>query len=173
MRCFIFALCLAGCAAVPPAQTNQEHCPYEGAHPHAAKIECPYEVIGTYLQGISDFAHRRWDPQRTLANPNEYVERHGGRALMAVLNVRVDAFGKINETGLQRSSGVGRIDSDALGVFPKGESMLYPPSCALSEGSFRFNVGLCVEVIRPKELHIPGPTDEPESRAEVIIPGRR
>jgi hypothetical protein len=167
MRYYAVALCLAGCAAVPTTPTSQEHCPYEGAHPHAAQIDCPYEVLGTYLQGISDFAHHRWDPQRTLTNPNEYVEKHGGRALTAVLTVQVDAAGKIHEASLQRSSGVGRIDGDALNVFPTGESMLYPPSCALSEGSFRFNVGLCVEVIRPTELQFE------QSPEDTVIRGRQ
>jgi hypothetical protein len=166
------AACLAtSCAEVAPAPTTQEHCPIAGAQPHAARIDCPYEVLGTFLQGISTFAQRRWDPQRTLSNPNEYVDKHGGRALTAVLTVRVDAAGKINETDLQRSSGVEKIDGQALNVFPKGESMLYPPSCALSEGSFQFRVGLCVEVIRPTELRWNEPGDEPR-QGVFILPDR-
>jgi hypothetical protein len=172
-RAALAASLATSCAVVTPAPTTQEHCPYDGAQPHAARVDCPYEVLGTFLQGISQFAHGRWDPQRTLSNPNDYVTQYGGRALTAVLSVRVNAFGKIDQLGLQRSSGVERIDGDALNVFPKGESMLYPPSCALSEGSFSFRVGLCVEVVRPSELRW-DVEERPEPRAGVlIVPDRR
>ena len=60
------ALVLTSCAVVTPAPSTQEHCPIGGAQPHAARIECPYEVLGMFLQSISDFAQKRWDPQRSV-----------------------------------------------------------------------------------------------------------
>jgi hypothetical protein len=153
------ALALSGCivAAAPGKVTEppQEHCPYDGAHANAFEAKCPDEVMGRYLQSVSDFAHNRWEPQRRLSDPNAYVDHYGGKALMAVLGVRVDSGGRIDEVGLHRSSGVEGIDTQALQVFHKGEAIPYPPYCALDEGSVRFRVGLCVEVIKPEEPHWP------------------
>jgi hypothetical protein len=150
---------MAGCTVVTVApaqpQPEQEHCPYDGAHMNSAKSECPYEIMGQFLQSVSDYAHKRWDPQRRLSDPNPYVEKHGGRALMAVLGVRINSMGTIDEVGLHRSSGVERIDNEALYVFHRGDSVLYPPACALREGAVRFRVGLCVEVVRGGEPRTP------------------
>jgi hypothetical protein len=39
--------------------------------------------------------------------------------------------------------------------------VLYPPSCALTDGRFRFRIGLCVEVLRPKRWQPPAIQQKP------------
>jgi hypothetical protein len=147
------ALCAAGgCGVVstPPAQTSagaRQRCPDDGVRANPDPSLCPDDVMDRFLQSVAEYAHKRWDPQRTISDPNTVVHEHGGQALMAVLGVRIDAAGHVDGVGLRRSSGVQRIDDQALDVFRKGDTLLYPPACAVSGGGVNFRVGLCVEVI--------------------------
>jgi TonB family protein len=167
------ALVMCGCAITTsssdPPELAQERCPFEGAPLEAAKTDCSPEVLAPFVQSVSDASHRNWDPQTTLANPNGYVSKYGGKALTAVLGVSVDAQGKVAAVDLARSSGDDTLDSLALNALPKGRSVLYPPACALRDGAFQFRLGMCLEVINPRRwkgprIHIDWPTTTEASR---------
>jgi TonB family protein len=148
-----FAVCAllgSGCVVTSAASEGprpaQEHCPFESAPMQTAKTECPPEVLDLFVQAVSERGHKNWDPQRLVSDPNSYVDRYGGKALMTVVGVSVDPTGGIAELGVAKSSGDDTLDHLAVEALRKGGALLYPPACALTDGEFRFRVGLCLEV---------------------------
>jgi TonB family protein len=117
-----------------------------------AKTECPPELLDTFVQAVAERGHMNWDPQHDVSDPNWYVDRYAGKALMTVVGMSVDQAGDVAMVDVAKSSGDEKLDRMAVEALRKGGALrkngvlLYPPACALTDGEFRFRVGMCLEV---------------------------
>ena len=149
--------CVVANGTQPPPAPPRERCPYESAPMQVATTDCPPEVLEPFVNTVSAFSHRNWDPQKMLQDSNRYVDRYGGKAMMTILGMRLDARGKVSAVSLTKSSGDEDIDQVATNAFHLGASVGSPPACALKDGGYQFRLGLCLEVIpsaRPRLPHL-------------------
>jgi TonB family protein len=147
--------CVVTSAASEGARPPREHCPFDSAPMQTAKNECPPELLDLFIQAVSERGHKNWDPQHSVTDPNWYVQRYGGKAMMTVVGMSVDQAGSIAGLDVAKSSGDETLDRLAVEALRKGGALLYPPACALTDGEFRFRVGLCLEVEQGREWNGP------------------
>jgi TonB family protein len=127
---------------------TQELCPVESAPLHAAAPRCKPADLAAYSRLVSAYGRTKWDPYGIAITKGGYGNLYAGRALTAVVQMRIDSLGIIATSDIDRSSGSQQLDRAALDAFQRGEVAPEPPACALTNGAFEFRLGMCVQVLR-------------------------
>lgn len=150
----VWMLLLGGCSGTFGDSSQVKHasprvdekCPKHAPLAHPAKDKCGEEVVRGYLEAVQIVGARYWQPEPSMREIDPTGHRYGGRALRAIVAVKVDSQGFVRQSDISQSCGLQTMDGTALEAFRPGRPLPIPPSCLLESGVFQFKVGLCLEL---------------------------
>jgi TonB family protein len=124
------------------------------AHPEVAvkEVESPVAddsngQFAHFYDGVKAAVGEKWDPQAALKRYDPQGQFAYRTNRYTLLTITLDAEGVVRDIHIEKSSGVGFLDTAAIAAFQKAQPFVTPapPVALLKDGILRFQFGFLMD----------------------------